>query len=407
MRIAITGIGILSALGRGVEEHVRAVREARCGVRTLERVDVAALRCRIGAEVPDGVVSDLPRDVDRVAGYALLAAEEAIEGARLAESGVPPERIGTVIGTALGGSETLDSGYARLYREGQSRMPPMTIPRIMYNAPASAIAARWKALGPAYATVSACASSTHAIGQAAHWIRFGLADAAIAGGSDAPFTTGILRAWEALRVLAPSEGDPARACRPFSIDRTGLVIGEGAAVFVLERMDRARERGAPILGEIAGFGMSSDGGHPTDPSTEGEVRAIAMALADAAIEPGEIGYVNAHGTATQANDVTETRAIHAALGAAAATVPVSSTKAMHGHAMGASGAIETALSLAALNAGVIPPTLNLERPDPACNLAHVALQARPAEVRAFLSSSFAFGGLNAVLALRTARGAGS
>ncbi len=280
----------------------------------------------------------------------------------------------------------------------------MTIPRIMYNAPTSALAARWNARGPAFAPVSACASSAHAIGQAAHWIRFGLADAAIAGGADAPITPGIVRAWEALRVLAPGDPSPAAACRPFNRDRAGLVLAEGAAVLVLEEMGAARARGAGILGEIAGFGMTADAGHLTDPSAEGETRAMRIALEDGGIDPAAIGYINAHGTATRANDAAESEAIRSLFGPRTAAIPVSSTKSMHGHAMGASGAIEIALSLVALNAGWLPPTLNLADPDPACDLRHIPLVAERADAPAFLSNSFAFGGLNAVLAAKTARG---
>lgn len=401
-RVAITGIGLLSALGRGTATHLDAVRRSASGVRTIRRFDASAMLCRIAAEIPDDLVADLPKQFDRTTGYALLAADEAAAASRLLP--MDGHRLATIIGTGLGGAETLDNAYVRLYDRKQTRLPPMSIPLIMYNAPTSAIAAKMGARGPAYAIVSACASSAHAIGQAAHWIRLGLADAALAGGSDAPLTLGIVRGWEALRVLAIDNEEPARACRPFSADRKGLVLGEGAAVFVLEEMERARARGAEVLGEIAGFGMTSDAGHLTDPSADGEARAIRMALEDGGFAPDEIGYVNAHGTATQANDVTEARALREVFGTALERIPVSSTKSMHGHTMGASGAIETALSLVALNEGWIPPTLNLERPDPECALDHVALEARRGEVDAFISSSFAFGGLNAVLAVRTRNG---
>ncbi|HEU5162097.1 MAG TPA: beta-ketoacyl-[acyl-carrier-protein] synthase family protein, partial [Thermoanaerobaculia bacterium] len=284
-RVAITGIGILSSLGRGKDEHLDAVRGSRSGVAPIDRFDTSGFRCTIAAQVPERALGDLPREVDRVTGYALLAAADAIEQARLGESPVPGERIATAIGTALGGSETLEASYARLYGKGETRFHPMTIPRVMYNAPTSAVSARWNARGPAFAPVSACASSAHAIGQAAHWIRFGLADAAIAGGADAPITPGIVRAWEALRVLAPPDPSPAAACRPFNRDRAGLVLGEGAAILVLEEMDAARARGATILGELAGFGMTADAGHLTDPSTEGEARAMRIALDDGGVDP--------------------------------------------------------------------------------------------------------------------------
>jgi nodulation protein E len=250
-----------------------------------------------------------------------------------------------------------------------------------------------------YAVVSACASSAHAIGLAYQAIRAGQADAMFAGGADAPLTFGIIRGWESMRVLAIDNEHPAEACRPFSADRKGLVLAEGAAVFFLESFESARRRGVQILGEIAGFGATSDAGHLTDPSADGAARAIRMALRDAGFE--SVDYINAHGTATRANDVTETAAIKMVLGD---RVPVSSTKSMHGHAMGASGALEIACSLVALNEGFIPPTINLTTPDPACDLDYVPNEARPADVRTFLSNSFGFGGMNAVVALRTARG---
>ncbi|HEY8712524.1 MAG TPA: beta-ketoacyl-[acyl-carrier-protein] synthase family protein, partial [Thermoanaerobaculia bacterium] len=233
-------------------------------------------------------------------------------------------------------------------------------------------------------------------------IRSGQADAMIAGGADAPLTFGIIRAWESMRVLAVDNDHPERACRPFSADRKGLVLAEGAGIFILESFDNALRRGQPILGEIIGFGATSDAGHVTDPSADGAARAMKMSLGDARLEPRDIGYINAHGTATQANDATETRAIKDVFGAAATSIPVSSTKSMHGHAMGASGSIEIASSLLALNAGFIPPTINLEVPDPACDLDYVPNVARDARIGLFLSNSFGFGGMNAVVALRTA-----
>lgn len=402
-RVAITGIGILSALGRGKAQHLDAVVSSRSGIRSITRWPAGELGCRIAGEIPDPL-EDLSREVDRVTGLALLAAEEAAAQAGLPDWTPAPESIATIIGTGLGGSETLDAGYERLYGRGQSRLHPMTIPRIMYNAPTSAVAARWGAKGPAFATVSACASSTHAIGQAAHWIRMGLADVALAGGSDAPITVGILRCWEALRVLAIDNESPGQASRPFSADRKGIVLAEGSAVLVLETFDSALGRGADILGEIAGFGMSSDAGHMTDPAAEGEERAMRMALRDAGIGPEAIGYINAHGTGTRANDRIETEAIRSLFEAGANALPVSSTKSMHGHAMGASGAIEAALSLIALNDGWLPPTLNLTAPDPECDLDYVPLRPRRARVETFLSNSFGFGGLNAVLAIRTREG---
>jgi nodulation protein E len=271
----------------------------------------------------------------------------------------------------------------------------------MYNAAASAISSKYQAKGVSYAVVSACASSAHALGLAYQAIRSGQADAMIAGGADAPLTFGIIRGWEGMRVMAIDNEHPEEACRPFSADRKGLVLAEGAGIFILESLDDAQRRGQPILGEIVGFGATSDAGHVTDPSADGAARAMKMSLRDAALKPADIGYINAHGTATQANDVTETRAIKDVFGDVAKSIPVSSTKSMHGHAMGASGSIEIACSLLAINAGFIPPTINLTAPDPACDLDYVPNAAREAQAGLFLSNSFGFGGMNAVVAVRT------
>ncbi len=273
----------------------------------------------------------------------------------------------------------------------------------MYNAATSAVSAAYDARGPAWATVSACTSATHSIGQALDWIRCGRADVVIAGGADAPLQPGIILAWEALRVLAPAGDDPSAACRPFAKDRRGLVLAEGAGVLILESVDHARKRGAVPLAEILGAGFSSDAGHLTDPTVEGPAAAMRLALEDGGLEPAEIDYINAHGTATRANDLTETRAIHRTFGDHARSLAVSSTKSMHGHAMGATGAIEMALSIVSLRAGLLPPTLNLDSRDPECDLDYVSDGPRPTEASTFISSSFGFGGLNGVLACRIIR----
>lgn len=403
-RVAITGIGIVSPFGRGKAAAVEALRAGRSGIRLLESIDASALNCRIGGEVPREAHEGLEKGYDRFARFALIAAAEAAAEARLGEAGFDPERVAAIVGTGLGGCETLDAGYKRIYGEGLARVAPTTIAWSMYNAAASAVATRFGAKGLAYAVVSACASSAHAIGQAFRAVRSGEADAALAGGADAPLTYGIVRAWESMRVLAIDNEHPAAACRPFSADRKGLVLAEGAAMLVLESFESAQRRGQPIVGEVTGFGMTSDAGHITDPSPDGAARAISLALRDGGLTPGDVAYINAHGTATKANDATETAAIKAALGERAYAVPVSSTKSLHGHAMGASGAIEIACSLAALNDGVIPPTINLSDPDPQCDLDYVPNAARAGRVPLFLSSSFGFGGMNGVVAVRTVHG---
>ena len=403
-RVAITGIGIISSLGRGREATLDALRAGHSGIRRLESIDTTELICQIGGEVPAAAHQGAFKGYDRFTRFALIAAEEAVEQAGFKRAGYEPERVGALIGTGLGGCETLDAGYKRIYGEHLTRVTPLTIAQSMYNAAASAVAARHNARGIAYAVVSACASSAHAIGQAYQAIRGGQADAMLAGGADAPLTFGILRAWESMRVLAIDNENPPAACRPFSADRKGLVLAEGAAVLVLEAFDSAQRRGADILGELAGFGITSDAGHVTDPSSDGAARALAMAVRDGGLNLDDVDYINAHGTGTRANDATETAAVKAVFGQRAYAIPISSTKSLHGHAMGASGAIEIAASLLALNAGFLPPTINLSTPDPACDLDYVPNAAREGRVGVFLSSSFGFGGMNGVVAARTVHG---
>jgi len=400
-RVAITGLGIISPFGRGREAACDALRNARSGVRRIESIDTSELNCRIGGEVPAEAHRGSFKGFDRFSRFALIAAEEAAEQANVRGS-VDPSRFGVIIGTGLGGCETLDAGFRRVYKDGQSRVPPTTIPWSMYNAAASAVSTHFGAKGPAYTPVSACASSAHAIGQAFQSIRSGQADVILAGGADAPLTFGIILAWESMRVLAVDNDHPEAACRPFSADRKGLVLAEGAAVLVLESWEHAAKRGQAILGEIVGFGITSDAGHLTDPSADGAARAMRMALGD--LRPADIGYINAHGTGTRANDATETAAIKSVFEEHAYRVPVSSTKSMHGHAMGASGAIEIVSSIVALNDGFVPPTINLRKPDPACDLDYVPNAPRDARVPLFLSNSFGFGGMNGVVAVRTIHG---
>jgi beta-ketoacyl-acyl-carrier-protein synthase II len=400
-RVAITGIGIVSPFGRGRAATLDALRNARSGVRLISSIDASSLNCRIAGEVPADADDLSIRGVDRFTRFALLASDEAMQQSGLNASAIDSTRFGVILGTGLGGTETLDASYERLYGRGLTRLPPTVIPLSMYNAAPSAVSARHTARGLAYSVVSACASSAHAIGQSLHAIRYGLADVVLAGGCDAPLVPGIIRAWEGMRVLAAGNDDPAAACRPFSADRKGIVLAEGAAVLLLEEWEHARSRGAEIIGEVAGFGITSDAGHLTDPSADGAARAMRMALDDAEANAEEVAYINAHGTATKANDATETRAIRAAFGEHAEQLAVSSTKSLHGHAMGASGAIEIAASLLALNEGFIPPTINLETPDPECDLDYVPNHAREADVSLFLSNSFGFGGMNGVVAIRS------
>jgi nodulation protein E len=401
-RIVITGQGAICALGHNAVDTWRAMTEGRSGIAQIRHIDTSQLRnnAAIAAEISDfeprAFIDEarLPF-LDPLSQYALVAANEAIHQSGLSFRGERASRTAVVVGVGVAGEETREGLYKKLYGEDAGRFHPLGIVRIMSNAPPSQISMAHGITGPTFTVASACASSNHAIAQAALMIRAGLVDAAVVGGAEACITLGLLRAWEAMRVLAPD------TCRPFSINRRGLVLGEGAAMFVLETLESAQARGATILAELAGVGMSADAGDIAAPSDVGAAAAMRAALQDADMQPQEIDYINAHGTGTVANDCTETRAIHAVFGEHARRLAVSSTKPMHGHALGAGGALELVATIGALRHGIVPPTLNYLGPDPACDLDYVPLQARTMPVRAALSNSFAFGGLNAVVAVRS------
>jgi nodulation protein E len=398
-RVVVTGIGVISGLGRNREEFHAALREGRGGIGPIRNIDCLDLRFRNGAEVRCFNPCDhfAPKEadmIDRFAQFAVVAAREAVTQSGIEWTPHLRDTAAIVTGSCVGGQSTENEGFHDVYKLGRSRVHPMTIPKTMANAGASAISLEFGITGPAFTIATACASSAHAIGQAFMMVRSGMSDVAITGGSEAPFSYGILKAWEAMRVVSPI------ACRPFSKDRNGMILGEGAAMLVIESRDHALARGAKPIAEIAGFGMSSDAHHITQPSAEGAAKALCAALRDAAIAPGRIGYINAHGTGTAVNDTTETRALHLAFGDHAQRLAISSTKAMHGHTLGAAGAIECAAAIFAIESGVLPPTINFNEPDPECDLDYIPNCPRRAEVEYALSSSFAFGGLNAVLALR-------
>ena len=404
-RVAITGLGVFASTGKDVESFFSNLVNARSGIRRIAQWDPSTLSVQIAAEVPDYNPTDyfpLKRLdlLDRFSQFGLLAAREAMQssGIEIAEEEKP--RFGVVMGSGMGGAGTFDDGYFNLYAKHETRLHPFTIPKIMHNAATSQICMEYGAQGPALAIATACSSAGHAIGEAFHLIRFGMADLMLAGGSDAPITYGMLRSWESVRVLAMGNGDPGRACRPFSADREGMVLGEGASVLLLEEWEHARKRRAKIYAEIAGYGMSSDASHITQPSIRGPVRAIRMALEEAEAKPEDVGYINAHGTGTRLNDATETQVVKEVFGDHARRLAISSTKSMHGHVMGATGAVELAATVMALQRGVIPPTANYTRPDPECDLDYTPNQARETRVDVAISNSFAFGGLNAVLLVR-------
>jgi nodulation protein E len=362
-------------------------------------VDRTKLRFQNGAEVhgykPCEYFEPKQTDcIDRFAQFGVIAAREAVRDAGLEWNTEARESTAIVTGSCVGGQGTEDAGFVELYQFGRARVSPFTVPRIMANAAASHISMEYGVTGPAYTVSTACSSSNHAIGQAFWMVRCGGAEVAITGGSEAIFSMGFLKAWEAMRVVSQD------TCRPFSRDRSGMILGEGGAMMVLEPLERALARGARIYAEIVGFGMSSDASHITQPSSEGAARAMLGALRDGAIPREGVGYVNAHGTATQVNDPTETAAIRAVFGCQTRSLAVSSTKSMHGHALGAAGALEAAATVLALRYGVLPPTANFRECDPDCDLDVVPNQARPAEPEFAISNSFAFGGLNAVIAFR-------
>ena len=398
-RVVITGMGCVSALGTTATLTWAGMREGRAGIGPLTGLDDPTLRTTIAAQARgfDPVLHfDEKRLVllDPVSQYALVAAREAMAQAGLALQGEAAERAAVVIGTGIGGASTQDQMARRLYREGNPRVHPMAIVRVMPNAPASQISLEFGLRGPVFAVASACASSNHALGQALMLLQTGTADVALAGGVEACITVGTVKAWEAMRVMADD------TCRPFSKGRRGLVLGEGAGVFVLETLEHAQARGATILAELAGAGMSADAADIVMPDASGAARAMRAALAQAGLATQDIDYINAHGTGTVANDATETKAIRALFGDHADALAVSSTKSMHGHALGGGGAIELVAVLGALAEGVVPPTINYQEADPACDLNVVPNTAQQRPVRAALSNSFAFGGLNAVLALK-------
>jgi len=398
-RVAVTGLGLVCALGNNVAESWRRLAAGECRILPLSEPGSPPYKIRCGAEAWDFRPLDHFTEKDlvlleRFSLLAAVAAREAVAQSGIQFTGELIDRSAVITGSSVGGQFAEEEGYIRLYRNKDYRVAPLTIPRTMSNAGASRISFEFGIHGPAYTVSTACSSSNHALGQAFWMVRSGQVIAAIAGGSEAVFAEGLMRAWEAMRVVAPD------VCRPFSADRRGLSLGEGAGMLILENWDYATARGANILGEIVGFGMSSDAHHITQPCVEGPAKAMAWAIQDAGISPDQVDYINAHGTGTQANDVTETQAIHAVFGARAKSIPVSSTKSMHGHTLGAAGAIEGVATLLALRNGLIPPTINYTVPDPACDLNIVASEPRTADLSIGLSNTFAFGGLNATLVLK-------
>ena len=398
-RVVITGAGTINPLGHDVAATFDAMRNGRCGIGPLDIRDVDRLSIQIGGQVREyDETTHFNRQqialYDRFTQFTLLAARQAIAQAGLVFAGDLADQSGVILGTSGGGLNTQDENYRVVYEEGKNRVHPFIVPKLMNNAAVSQVSMEFNLRGPSFTVATACASSNHAMGQAFNMVRSGMAKVMVTGGSESMLCFGGIKAWEGLRVMSRD------ACRPFSATRNGMVQGEGAGVFVFEDYYHAKARGAHILCEVAGFAMSSDASDIVMPSKQGAARAIAGALRDAKVNPDQIGYINAHGTGTAANDKTECAAVADVFGAHADKLMISSTKSMHGHLIGGTGAVELLACLMALCEGVIAPTIGYEESDPECALDVVPNEARDADVDVVLSNAFAFGGLNAVIALR-------
>jgi len=401
-RVVVTGLGIISPLGLTVAETWNSLREGRSAIGPIQGVDFHNLILRFpnAAQVRNFDATkhfDPGKEdyIDRFAQFSVVAARDAMKDSGLELTPHLQEQCAVVCGSAVGGQAAIEVGFEDLYVNGRGRVHPLTIPKTMSNAGASHISMDLHLGGPTYTVSTACSSANHAIGQAFRLVRDGEAAMAVTGGSEAMFTIGMLKAWEAMRVISPD------TCRPFSKDRRGMILGEGGAMMILEPLEAAKARGARIYAEICGFGMSSDAHHLTQPTVEGPSRAMRGALCTAGLAPEQVGYINAHGTGTPGNDPIETRAIRAVFGSHADKLAISSTKSMHGHALGAAGALEAVATILALQHGVLPPTANFTVADPECDLDYIPNKARELKVEAALSNSFAFGGLNAVIAFRS------
>ena len=400
-RVVITGMGAVSALGMSADANMQAMKNGQSGIAELDIQDVDRLQIRIGGQIKayseEEYFSRQELSLyDRFTQFAVLAAAEAV-----AQSGADfkalAARAGVVIGTSGGGLQTQDENFRKVYAEGKNRVHPLVVPRLMNNAAASHLSMLHGITGPSYTVSTACASSNHAMGQAFHMVRSGMVDAALTGGAESMLCFGGIKAWEGLRVMSKT------GCRPFSNNRDGMVQGEGAAVYVFEELSAAKARGAEILAEVAGFSMTSDASDIVMPNKLGAMQAMRGAMDDAAINPEDIGYINAHGTGTTANDRTECQAIAEVFEGHTLNLAVSSTKSMHGHLIGGTGAVELLACITALREGVIAPTINFTNPDEGCHLNVVPNVAQRKDVAATLSNAFAFGGLNAVIALKAWR----
>jgi len=406
-RVVVTGLGLVSPLGTGVAKNWQALIEGRSGIRKLTRFPADGFAARIAGEVPDFKAEDYiePKEIkkmDLFIQYAIGAATMAMEDSGLKIDGDSAEGVGVIIGVGFCGIETIESTKEALLNGGPRKISPFFIPKVISNLAPGQVAIRYGAKGVNWTPTSACASGTHAIGEAYHLIRRGVQDAVITGGAEAAITPLGVGGFAAMKALSTRNDEPEKASRPFDKDRDGFVVGEGSGILILEEREQALKRGAKIYAEVIGYAANGDAYHMTAPAPEGEgaARCMRLALKDAGIGPTDVDYINAHGTSTEYNDANETTAIKAVFGEQAARLAVSSTKSMTGHLLGAAGAVEGVYSALALHHGIIPPTINLENPDPQCDLDYVPNAARSAPVRVALSNSFGFGGANACVAFR-------
>ena len=405
-RVVVTGMGVISPVGVCVQAFWDAISRGVSGITRISKFDPSPFLSQIAGEVRDfDPLAHLSRrDVvrtDSFIHYALAAANEAVSEANLKIESLS-DRVGVSIGTGMGGIPWLLSAYDTLTREGAAAVSPYAMPGLLPNMAAGWVSMRIGARGPIASPTTACAAGNQAIGDAFRMIQRGEADAMIAGGTDALIHPIVIALFCALRALSTHNVEPSRASRPFDKERDGFILAEGAGILVLEELQHARARGAPIHAEIVGYGLTGDAHHPTAPSTDGPVRAMRRALADAGLSPHEIDYINAHGTSTPQNDVNETKAIKEVFGEHARKVAISSTKSMLGHLIGAAGAAEAIATVLAIEHGLAPPTINYATPDPECDLDYVPNRARPMAIGAALSNAFAFGGTNAILAFKKA-----
>jgi nodulation protein E len=395
-RVAVTGMGVVSPLGTGTDKFWAAIKKGECGVGPIKGISLEHLYITIGGEVPDfdpkiHCKSKAVSLADRFSQYSGAAADEAVQQSGLEVPLKDGERAAAIVGSGAGGLATLEKAYEDIFIHRKKAVHPLSLLRTIGSSASAHVSIDYGIRGPVFGTVSACASAAHAIGIAYQMIRSGAVDVGVAGGSEAAITYGSMRAWQAMRVLSPD------GCFPFSKRRNGTVIGEGAGILVLEELEHARARGAAILAELCGFGMTSDAADMVNPDIEGPTRAMQIALDDAALSPGDIDYLNAHGTATAANDINETRAIKKVFGTHANRLSVSSTKSMHAHCLGAAGGVEAVVCIKAMHEGFVPATIGFDEPGAECDLDYTPNESRQREIGYTMSNSFAFGGLNAVL----------